>query len=110
MLEKLSDQLDKQQVDEELLDKLGWNEADLRRFVQRWKERKAAAQQPSSGPCLQAKLDAALKSLGLKPSSLSGETERQADELRNQASGRTGKTPQKYRERLREYNQGVSGS
>lgn len=108
VLDQLADQLDKQQVDEELLDRLGWNEADLRRFVERWKQRKAAAERPDARNSAKAQLDAALKALGLRPGDLSGQTARDADQLRNQASGRTGRTPQKFRERLQRYNQGVS--
>ena len=45
VLEKLADQLKRKKVDEGLLKDLGWTEAELRRFVERWQQRKAAAEQ-----------------------------------------------------------------
>ncbi|MEM9186454.1 MAG: hypothetical protein AAGB00_08175 [Planctomycetota bacterium] len=106
VLEQLADQLAKKDVDRELLDKLGWSEADLRRFVDRWQSRKQAAQQRGEGG--QRELDAALRSLGLKPPSLSGRTNTKQDGLRDLRSGRRSTVPAKFRNRLKRYNEGVS--
>ena len=44
-MSKLADQLNRKKVDDDLLKELGWSEADLKRFVDRWQQRKAAAEQ-----------------------------------------------------------------
>lgn len=110
VLDRLSDQLEDQQVDEQLLDRLGWTEDELRRFVERWRSRKAAAAAPAAGEAAKARLDKALRQLGPRRRDLNAETRRTTDEVRNQASGRTGSIPQQYRQRVQRYNQGVSGA
>ncbi|TWT33605.1 hypothetical protein KOR34_34370 [Posidoniimonas corsicana] len=108
VLERLADQLKKDEVDPDLLDKLGWNEDQLRRFVQRWNQRKQAARRPNSSKA-QAELDDALRGLGRLPGSPASQTDRTVDELRNNAGARNAPAPLKWRERLQRYNQGVSG-
>ena len=54
-------------MDDELLKELGWSEAELKRFVERWQQRKAAAEQnDASGDAAKRELDDALRSLGLQ--------------------------------------------
>ncbi|MEN1680678.1 MAG: hypothetical protein AAGJ46_13900 [Planctomycetota bacterium] len=106
VLESLADQLARKQVDQEMLDELGWTEADMRRFVERWQARKQAAQQ--RGGQRQAELDKALRSLGLRPGELSGETGVAKDQMRDLRSGRRINVPAKFQDRLRRYNRGVS--
>ncbi|TWT77544.1 hypothetical protein Pla123a_22050 [Posidoniimonas polymericola] len=108
VLEKLSDQLKEEEVDPELLDRLGWNEDQLRRFVERWNQRKEAARRAPSSKAT-ADLDAALRGLGRLPGSPATDTQRTIDELRNNAGARNAPAPMKWRERLQRYNQGVSG-
>lgn len=108
VLDRLSEQIEQQEVDDQMLEKLGWSEDDLRRFVQRWRERKEAAKRPEASDAARAELDAALRSLNLKPTETTARTRRTADELRNISSGRRTEAPLRWRERLRQYNQGVS--
>jgi hypothetical protein len=110
VLEKLADQLNREEVDERLLDQLGWSEDDLRKFVDRWRSRKqAAAKNDPNGEAAKRELDEALRSLGLRRGAM-----RQGpvndDALRDLREGYRGAVPLEYRERLRAYNQGVSRS
>ncbi len=110
VLEKLNDQLAKKEVDRELLDELGWSEEDLRKFVDRWRERQQAANQNASDESARTELDDALRSLGLKSPKIRQQTVAEEDKLRDLNQGiRTG-VPLRFRDRLRAYNQGVSRS
>jgi hypothetical protein len=105
---KLADQLKGKKVDKDLLRELGWSEADLKRFVDRWQQRKAAAEQGNeAGDAAKRDLDDALRSLGLR----SGELQQSAvqkDSMRDLHEGYHGPVPAEYKDRLRAYNQGVS--
>jgi hypothetical protein len=108
VLEKLSDQLRRKQVDDELLKELGWSEEDLQRFVARWQVRKDAAQRDDpAGEAAQRELDDALRSLGLRRGPLRQGPLRE-DTLRDLREGYRGAVPLEYQERLRAYNEGVS--
>ncbi len=110
VLEKLNDQLAKKEVDRELLDELGWSEEDLRKFVDRWRERQQAANQNATDESARTELEDALRSLGLKPPKIRQQTVAEEDKLRDLNQGiRTG-VPLRFRDRLRAYNQGVSRS
>lgn len=107
-LEKLSDQLRNKEVDQKMLDKLGWSEDDLKKFVERWQQRHAAAKQDDpQAKSARQELDQALKSLGLRPRELSAKTEREQDTMRDLQEGNRGKTPLEWQEWLRAYSQGV---
>jgi hypothetical protein len=108
VLESLAEQMKRQQVDKRLLDELGWTEADLKRFLDRWQQLKAAARDDSpAANDAQRELDDALRSLGLRRGAL--EQSRVSDDaLRNFRQGYRGAVPLEYQERLRAYNQGVS--
>lgn len=108
VVETLAEQMKRQKVDRRLLDKLGWTEAELRRFVERWQQLKAAAD--GKGPDAvdaQRELDEALRSLGLRRGKLE-QAKVTDDQLRNLRQGYRGAVPLEYQERLRAYNQGVS--
>lgn len=108
VLDKLADQLNKKKVDDGLLKDLGWTEADLKRFVDRWQQRKAAAEQnDEKGETAKRELDDALRSLGLRPGELQ-QNAAQKDTLRDLREGYRGPVPNAYKERLKAYNQGVS--
>lgn len=49
VLDRLKDQIDRNQVDQELLKKLNWSQEDLQRFVERWDRLRAEAQQDDEG-------------------------------------------------------------
>ncbi|MGD9635602.1 MAG: hypothetical protein AB7G28_22405 [Pirellulales bacterium] len=108
VLETLAEQMKRQKVDKRLLDKLGWTEADMKRFVERWQQLKAAAD--ANGPDAneaQRELDDALRSLGLRHGQLQ-QVKVTDDQNRNLRQGYRGAVPLEYQERLRAYNQGVS--
>jgi hypothetical protein len=107
MLDKLSDMLKDQEVDEDLLNKLGWSEDDLRSFVERWRARKQQAQQPDADDARRQWNDA-LRSLGLKSPQTERRTTRQQDDLRDLNEGVRVPVPPEFQQRLRAYNQGVS--
>ena len=108
VLEKLSDQLKKKRVDKSLLDQLGWTEEDMRKFVERWQQRKAAAQHNDpAGEEARRELDDALRSLGLRRGTLN-ENQAKDDTQRDLREGYRGPVPAKYQHRLRAYSQGVS--
>jgi hypothetical protein len=108
VLDKLSDQLRRKQIDKNLLEQLGWSEDDLRRFVARWQERKAAAgRSDPAGEEARRELDEALRSLGLRPGSLR-QGPIQDDTQRDLRQGFRGPVPREYQQRLRTYNEGVS--
>jgi DNA-directed RNA polymerase specialized sigma subunit len=108
VLDKLADQLNRKKVDKELLKELGWSEADMKRFVERWQQRKAAADKSDpSGEAAKRELDEALRSLGLRPGTMQQNTAKK-DTLRDLREGYHGPVPSAYQERLRAYNQGVS--
>lgn len=108
VLEKLSDQLNGKEVDKDLLKKLGWSEDELRKFVDRWRDRKQAAERKDeAGDSAKRELDEALRSLGLRRGPLKQGQVRD-DSMRDLREGYRGPVPLEYQERLRAYNQGVS--
>ena len=113
VIDKLDDQLRKQEVDEELLDKLGWTADELLRFVDRWKNLKSQA----DGAGAQAEearqeLDEALRSLGLGRKRRPGfQAQTVKDKLRDLQEAYRGRTPLEYQELMRKYVKGTaSGS
>lgn len=107
-LEYLEDQMKKSEPNQELLDRLGWSQQDLERFLRRWQQMKAGANESGkSGEEARHELDDALKSLGLRPSRTSiqgGGTP--SDTLRQTESIRTA-PPAAWRERFQEYNKSI---
>lgn len=66
VLEKLEDQLDKNQPDQDLLDLFGGDQEKMRSWMQKWKQRMDAARQPGAqGAEARRELDKRLRSLGL---------------------------------------------
>ena len=108
VLDKLANKLSRDQVDKGLLDKLGWSEDDLRRFVERWQQLKDAAKKTDpAGDAANRELDDALRSLGLRRGQLQQGPVRD-DTQRDLRQGYRGPVPPKFQERLRIYNQGIS--
>lgn len=108
VLNKLADQLKQKDVDKDMLKQLGWSEDDLRKFVERWQARKAAAQRNDpAGDSAKRELDEALRSLGLRPGTMK-QGQVKEDTMRDLREGYRGPVPLEYQERLRAYNQGVS--
>ena len=110
ILDRLSDQVDKREVDQELLDKLGWNEDDLRRFLDRWNARKQAARgNTDTAKAARGELDAALRSLGLGRQPLRRPGAAGArDNLRELRSAPRAKTPPEFQRQLQAYTRDVA--
>ncbi len=65
-LEHLKDQANK--PDSDLLDQLGWSEAEARRFIEQWEQlQRRAGRDDAAGREAQRSLDQALQALGLRP-------------------------------------------
>lgn len=108
VLDKLADQMKKKRVDEGLLKDLGWSETELKKFIERWQQRKAAAEKnDEAGETARRELDDALRSLGLRRGELE-QNAMQRDTMRDLREGYRGPVPTEYKDRLRAYNQGVS--
>ncbi len=111
VIDKLDEQLREQEVDEELLDKLGWTADELRRFVNRWKNLKSQAD-GAGAQVEQARqeLNDALRSLGLSPDRRSGfQSQTAKDKLRDLQEAYRGRTPLEYQELMRKYVKGTAG-
>ena len=98
-------------MDENLLEKLGWNQDELRRFVNRWKNLKAQAQADKGSKEAQAQLDNSLRNLGLLPKQRFGYRSQTAkDHLRDLQEAYRGRTPLEYQEQVRAYIKGTATS
>jgi hypothetical protein len=111
VLDRLSEQLERQEVDRRLLEQLGWTEDDLRAFVDRWNRRRQAtstteASEQGSGQ----EFDEALRALGIRRTPASAEVQLAEDADRNLRQGPRAPAPPSVRERLRAYTQGISRS
>ncbi len=110
VLNELEDQIQNNEVDQELLDKLGWSEEDLRQFVERWQARKQKAQKnPGKG---NQELDDALRSLGLQQKNrrVTGPNNNKTDSMRDLQQGNRTTIPPALRDKLKRYNRGVNSS
>ncbi len=110
VLDRLADQLDKKQVDRRLLEKLGWSQDELRRFVERWKNLKfKAGGSGDDASDAQQELDAALRSLGLRNNRrLRYQSQQSKDDLRNLRDAGRVRIPAEYIEQLRAYEKGIA--
>ncbi|MCA9246327.1 MAG: hypothetical protein KDA42_04400 [Planctomycetales bacterium] len=106
VLKRLEDDAQNDQVDPELLDKLGWSREDLRQFLARWKQMKQAAQ--SNDANAQREWNQSLRSLGLRPNQVRQERQHTADNLRELRESFRAPVPPEYAERLRAYQKGLS--
>jgi len=108
ILDRLEDQLNKKQVDKSLLEKLGWTQDELQRFVDRWKNLKSGVNDPNS-PEAKQELDAALRSLGLSRKGRTGFGSKiTKDKLRDLQDAYRGRTPLEYQEQVRAYIKGTA--
>jgi len=108
-LEYLKDQLAKDKPDQELLDSLGgWTRDDLAAFTRRWEAMFREAQKSGAeGRAAQARLDEALKSLGLHRgrSELKSGTEK--DQLQRLRGPRRINAPADWEEQIRAYRRSM---
>lgn len=108
ILERLEDQLKKKEVDRSLLEKLGWSQEELQRFVDRWKGLKSQAEQDTSGS---DDLNDALRSLGLNPNRRTGfNSKLTKDKLRDLQEAYRGRVPLEYQEQINRYIKGTANT
>ncbi|NOY43090.1 MAG: hypothetical protein GXP26_14805 [Planctomycetes bacterium] len=110
ILDKLDDQMKKKQVDEGLLEKLGWSQDELRRFVDRWKNLKSEADgKGADAEEAQQELSDTLRSLGLGRKRRTGFQAKTAKDLfRDLQDAPRVRTPLEYQDRLRGYIKGTA--
>lgn len=112
LLKRLQDQLDRGEVDQEMLDKLGWTRDDMQKFADRLKKQLETSNNSddNSPEALAQRLrfEETLKNLEL------GNTpkDRLADKTRNRRAGKVGTSqlpvPAEYREQYEAYTRGLS--
>lgn len=106
VLDRLDDQLEKQQVDQDLLKKLGWTEEELRQFLARWKNLKAEAAQDEGK---EQELDNTLRSLGFNTKRRTGfQSNTLKEQLRQLQDSYRGQTPLEYQDQVRAYIKGTA--
>jgi hypothetical protein len=108
-VENLKDQLAKNKLDQELLDKLKWSREDVEKFVKHWEEMKREAGQPGAkGKAAREQLDESLRSLGLRPRGTNVKGNSTADKFRNLKDARDSQPPAEYADQYRAYSTGTS--
>jgi hypothetical protein len=110
VLERLKDQLDKGRADRELLRKLGWSQEELAKFVRRWEQLKREAKGADErAPKARRELDAALRSLGLRPAGARAAASKQSgDDQRGLRGSRRSLPPAEFQDAFRAYSQGLA--
>jgi len=106
----LEDELAKERPDPRLLERLGgWNEHDLRRFVERWKEMQQQADQ-NPGTREGRQLDETLRNIGnLAPKATINQQRNISQQQRTTTSeSQRYAPPGKYTERMNAYTQGIN--
>jgi hypothetical protein len=109
VLEHLKDQLARDQVDPQLLNRLGWTRDDVEQFVERWEKMFADAtvegnrqqKEPSA-------LSEALRSLGLGKGRVVRSSGAVDDAMRELRGSLRTAPPLEYQEQLRAYLKGTS--
>ena len=107
----LEDELGKEQPDQQLLDRLGgWNQNDLRRFVDRWREMQQQSQQ-SNGTKESKKFEETLRNIGnLAPKATIGtqRDNRQRVQTTTTESQRYAPPKGKYENLMKAYTEGIN--
>jgi len=108
VLDRLEDQLAKNELDQDLLDRLGWKREDVERFVKRWQDLKAKAGDDSTAEGAK-RLEAALRQLGLSSAGtvLDGNENKPTEQRQIRESFRSN-PPADYAEQYRAYTEGLS--
>jgi hypothetical protein len=108
-IQRMRQQLEKGQVDQELLDRLQWSREDMERWVSRWEEMfRRSAKSGKDGQEARVELDGALRSLGLRPRASQISERRRDDTTHGMKEGRRSQPPAEYRDQVRQYLQGIS--
>ena len=108
-VQRLRDQLNKNQVDQQLLDSLQWTKADMERWVSRWETMfRRSEQQGPKGEAARSELDATLRSLGLTPHGTQISGHHKDDTTQGMKEGRRTRPPAEYQEQFRQYTRGIA--
>jgi hypothetical protein len=105
VLESLKDQLNRNAVDPELLDKLKWTPEDLRKFVERWDELRKAANENEHA---REQFEQTLSRLNLKRRGVAIQQQGGRGDDRNLRETRWANPPPEYLEQFRAYTEGAS--
>jgi len=109
VLRRLEKELAEGRADSQLLDKLGWKQSDLRRFLHRWQQMYRNARQPGKkGAAARQELNEALRSLGLRRDRLLFRSHATKDRLQQMQESLHTAPPWEYRQPLRAYLRGTS--
>lgn len=109
ILDRLDEQLNKKEVDKSLLDKLGWTQDELRRFVDRWKGLKSKAEDQGGSDESKSELNDALRSLGLGRNTRTGFNSKiDKDKLRDLQDAFRSRVPLEFQEQIRSYVKGTA--
>jgi hypothetical protein len=90
----------------DVLERLGWTEAQARAFLERWEAMRRLA--GSDDPRDRGEFERAIRSLGLRPDGVRTSRDVPADAKGGQAEGRRSRPPSEYRDQLKAYLQGTS--
>lgn len=110
VLKRLKEQLERGDVDQQLLDELGWTKEDAAKFA-KWLEEKLNAPRDTSSPEAEARqrqFEELLKSLMVNPNTSRREGDRNRQRRTQQTETRRVTLPPEYREQVEAYTKGLS--
>ncbi|MGE0536839.1 MAG: hypothetical protein AB7O68_17845 [Pirellulales bacterium] len=109
VIESLKDQLANDQLDPELLKKLGWSREDVEKFVNKWEAlRKAAGQEGPEGDEAREQYDRVINDLNLKRRGVSIRQSAKPDQVNRLRESRGSKPPAEYADQFRAYTEGAT--
>ncbi len=109
VIDSLRDQLADNNVDPELLKKLGWSREDVEKFVRRWEAlRKAAGQEGPEGDKAREQYERVISDLNLKRRGVSIRQTAKPDQVNRLRESRGTKPPAEYADQFRAYTEGAS--
>lgn len=109
VLKKLQEELDRGEVDGELLQKLGWTEADMKRFVERMQRQVRNEGDDPSAQARRRQFEEMLKSLNLKSSGSRREAGDAPKQSATDFTDRRVPPPVEYRRQFEELTRRLSG-
>jgi hypothetical protein len=112
-LERLAKQLERGDVDEKLLQELGWTEDELKAFTERMQkqlaEREATDAEQRAKGLSQKSFEEMLRSLDVESQGSSREGTTSRDRDRQDTTGRQSRPPARFRSKYEMYERSVSG-
>ena len=109
VIDSLRDQLADNNVDPELLKKLGWSREDVEKFVRRWEAlRKAAGEDGPEGDKARQQYERVISDLNLKRRGVSIRQTAKPDQVNRLRESRGTKPPAEYADQFRAYTEGAS--